>query len=393
MRNDDRRADERLTLAREEGQRAATRLASEMSAAEAAQEAERIGNGLRAAAVAAQRGPEAWDQVVTSLGMTDLVGQHENADIILAPYEGAYEVLQERSNQTSSFIVAGEDAARFNLPTDGTAFNIETQGQNVSASPIGNTTPPDPASRYEAIGGTLYDMTPEGGGAPQPIGGEGVGPNIAGETDLRSEWNKLPPVRDFQTQAAAMGRISAAAGTNSGPGDIALIFNYMKLLDPGSVVREGEFATAETAGGVSEQVRGLYNRLINGERLTPEMRQEFLRAAGQVYGSAEQGYVNVRDQYAQIARRYNLNPDEVLTDYRFSGELPGLNTAASNGAAPTGQPQGQAMSVQNIPTADQIMAMPPQDAQALAERYTSEGILADLPDDVFRALIEQTRGR
>ena len=33
-------------------------------------------------------------------------------------------------------------------------------------------------------------------------------------------------------------------------GDMALIFSYMKMLDPNSTVREGEYATAEAAAGV-----------------------------------------------------------------------------------------------------------------------------------------------
>ena len=33
-------------------------------------------------------------------------------------------------------------------------------------------------------------------------------------------------------------------------GDMALIFSYMKMLDPNSTVREGEYATAQDAGSI-----------------------------------------------------------------------------------------------------------------------------------------------
>jgi len=38
----------------------------------------------------------------------------------------------------------------------------------------------------------------------------------------------------------------------------------MKILDPGSVVREGEFATAQNSAGIPERIRAKYNR--NTER-------------------------------------------------------------------------------------------------------------------------------
>ena len=65
------------------------------------------------------------------------------------------------------------------------------------------------------------------------------------ETKLRNEYTGF--AKDYQKQNAAFGRIQAAANDPTPAGDLALIFNYMKLLDPGSTVREGEFATAQGA--------------------------------------------------------------------------------------------------------------------------------------------------
>jgi hypothetical protein len=69
-------------------------------------------------------------------------------------------------------------------------------------------------------------------------------------------------------------------------GDIALIFNYMKMLDPGSVVRESEFATAQNAGGIDDRVWNSYNRLLTGERLNPKQRKEFESQAEKLFDVA-----------------------------------------------------------------------------------------------------------
>ena len=59
----------------------------------------------------------------------------------------------------------------------------------------------------------------------------------------------------------------------------------MKMLDPNSVVREGEFATAETAGGVPEFIWKTYNNLNKGEgrRLSGPTKTQFLDIAAKMY--------------------------------------------------------------------------------------------------------------
>ena len=82
--------------------------------------------------------------------------------------------------------------------------------------------------------------------------------------------------KEFRTVEDAFARIKAVAEKPSAAGDLALIFNFMKMLDPGSTVRESEFATAQNAAGVPEQIRSQWKRLRNGERLSENQRADFL---------------------------------------------------------------------------------------------------------------------
>ena len=87
------------------------------------------------------------------------------------------------------------------------------------------------------------------------------------------------------------------------------------MLDPGSTVREGEFANAQNAAGVPDQIRNLYNKLITGERLNPTQRADFLSQAEAQFGRAQRrqrGLVNV---FTGRAQRAGLNPDDVVIDY------------------------------------------------------------------------------
>lgn len=138
----------------------------------------------------------------------------------------------------------------------------------------------------------------------------------------RTEFTGLPAVRSFADQTSAFGRVVASASDPSPAGDLALIFNYMKVLDPGSVVREGEFATAQNAGGIDERTRSLYNRLMSGERLTPAQREDFLDRSSRLYTQAEEQYTTLSDQYAGFARAAGLPVEQVIPDFRFTGEIP-----------------------------------------------------------------------
>lgn len=128
------------------------------------------------------------------------------------------------------------------------------------------------------------------------------------ETKLRKEYNDQ--TKGYQEVREAFNRISAAE--DSGPGDIALIYSYMKMLDPGSVVREGEFATAENSSGIPERIRNMYNKAMDGERLTPGQRKTFIGQAGKLMGAAEKREKTVRSGLDGVVKSYKLNPDNVF---------------------------------------------------------------------------------
>ena len=126
----------------------------------------------------------------------------------------------------------------------------------------------------------------------------------------------------FNTQAApfitigqSYKKIEAAAKNPSPAGDISLIFGYMKLLDPTSVVREGEFATAQNSGSVPDNIWGAYNKALTGEGLTAPRRQDFLNQARNLIASQKEIYdQTVRPRFESIVQSGNLNKSNVMFD-------------------------------------------------------------------------------
>lgn len=130
--------------------------------------------------------------------------------------------------------------------------------------------------------------------------------NFKDEQSLRKEYasqtKEFPKVRDAYLRIQASSDGTAAS-------DLSLIFNYMKVLDPGSTVREGEFANAQNAAGVGTRIGNLYNQMIKGTRLSDEQRKEFLSTARNLYGEQEKTYQNTVTSYRELATAYGLDPE------------------------------------------------------------------------------------
>lgn len=133
------------------------------------------------------------------------------------------------------------------------------------------------------------------------------------EGKLRGEYIKIST--DFRSVRDAWGRIIASAKDPSAAGDLALIFNYMKVLDPGSTVREGEFATAQNSAGVPERIRAKLNSVLSGERLGEATRQDFVSRAGSLYQQQEVYFKKNQEHYSGLAERYGLDPRNIVVDF------------------------------------------------------------------------------
>jgi hypothetical protein len=141
-------------------------------------------------------------------------------------------------------------------------------------------------------------------------------------SELRKELQGLPQVKDFQNIAVAYDKVKRAGSVPSAAGDLSLIFGFMKLLDPGSTVREGEFATAQNAGGIDARLIGQYNKILSGERLAPEVRKDFLGQSENLYATHETQYRNLARQYRTLAEQAGVDPSEVVLDLAGDGPAP-----------------------------------------------------------------------
>jgi hypothetical protein len=187
-------------------------------------------------------------------------------------------------------ITLGEGQKRFMTMPDGTVREVASGGEKLHT--VGK-------NLVTSAGKVVYT-------APL-TGEEKVNPAEAG---LRTSF--LGQIQPHVQISQAYRKIESAPETAAG--DMSRIFGYMKILDPGSTVREGEYASAENARGVPDSVRAQYNRVMSGQRLTPQQRNEFTQAAGDLVSSQKAQFETQKKYYSDISTRNKINPENIIYD-------------------------------------------------------------------------------
>lgn len=136
------------------------------------------------------------------------------------------------------------------------------------------------------------------------------------EQETRKDYLSTPEVKGFNEMKSAYGQITAGLNAVSAAGDLTAATKFMKLLDPGSVVRESELYIAMDATGVLDKATNYYARLARGEKLTPSQREDFRNIATQLYKAAEKTKLGYDKQYEEIAKANNLDPSKIIVDYK-----------------------------------------------------------------------------
>jgi hypothetical protein len=137
------------------------------------------------------------------------------------------------------------------------------------------------------------------------------------EREFAKDWKSVQGnFSDIQNQ---WGRMQSMASRGDAAGDLALVVSFTKMLDPGSVAREGEVALTQKAASLYDQMQNLLPRLEKGDTLLPpETRKALLEAAGQMYNVYNDTFQRLAGDYKSTAEQYRMAPERVMMGYRPS---------------------------------------------------------------------------
>jgi hypothetical protein len=239
----------------------------------------------------------------------------------------------------------------------------QTQLAQAQAQQAANPTPLSPQGQlaYDQINFPQLNITDP----------KSITANRRQENKLRSDF--LKQSGDYFKVSDSYNRIQASGTTPSAAGDLALIFNYMKMLDPGSTVREGEFATAQNSGSVPAILVAKLNKVAAGERLSADQRADFMDRAAKLYAAQNQGYQQQKQQFTEIAVRQGLDPKNVIIDQVSNG----TTSMSGSTSVPSFSPE-------RLAARDQQYGLPPgTSARQVQMKQSLSGAVDDSSSDDY----------
>lgn len=130
-------------------------------------------------------------------------------------------------------------------------------------------------------------------------------------SSLRTELTRSKPYERFTTSKAAAENIENAVKNPGAYGDLGLLFDSMKTLDPTSVIMIGEQQLFQATGSLPQRIANSLNKMVKGETLQPAQRQEILRYSKSRLKTAHGIYKSHSDPTMKHAKRLGVDPLEV----------------------------------------------------------------------------------
>lgn len=153
------------------------------------------------------------------------------------------------------------------------------------------------------------------------------------EARLRRDLRK-----DFQADSEYFGEaqrfwkdvVNYSKPEQSSASDLALVFSYMKMLDPDSVVREGEQMQVRGLGGIGAEARALLSRIgVNTEGaydggmliIDPTIRANIREAAGLRFADLAKSQASLEEYTAAEGARAGLSSDFFKSKIEGDGNI------------------------------------------------------------------------
>lgn len=129
---------------------------------------------------------------------------------------------------------------------------------------------------------------------------------------LMGKWKQVAD--DYLVVKRNFMTIENGYNQKDGAGDIAMVFGFMKMLDPPSTVREGEFAKATDTGGLLQKMEQWAAQIERGDQLSQEQRESLITLARTQLGGYQRDYTTAYNQFAGYSDAYGVPVDMYLYD-------------------------------------------------------------------------------
>ena len=247
------------------------------------------------------------------------------------------------------------EAAISRIPTDPAEFAKWHQAASLKADELAKYRTPDANAKLQAQTSTANNNADNA--TSRSNNAASVGASYANAAATRSiaqatrdaasiqrdQATEMKLGDDYRTQSKSFKEVGEAYRTinatldqasKSPAATLAAATKFMKLLDPGSVVRESELGMALAASGVLDRATNYFNVLQSGRVLTPNQVKDFKNTTRQIYEASQEGQRGIDTSYTQQAKQYKLRPEMIVQDL---GQNAGQNGAQARPPAKNAQ--------------------------------------------------------
>jgi len=132
-------------------------------------------------------------------------------------------------------------------------------------------------------------------------------------TTLNNKYEQALKANQFEEMEKAFQQVEMASRAGTPIGDVASAIKIMKLLDPGSVVRESELGIAlNQTSGLVDRWKTFIERKYTGQQLTATQREEFRQIASDFYNIAQQSKNKLDSRFINYAKGAGVDPSLVV---------------------------------------------------------------------------------
>jgi hypothetical protein len=163
-------------------------------------------------------------------------------------------------------------------------------------------------------------------GEPKKVGGSAAdaaaGAKLSDIGSLRDDYTKAATTYDASApswqsmkEAAATSLSKDAGEEGKGAADYNMIVGYAKLLDPNSVVREGEVQSATNLGGMKDTVQGWLNTWLSQGKLSDPVRRAIMKEGFSRIKAYSDQVKTKRDWLSGVAERHGIKAEDVVAPF------------------------------------------------------------------------------
>lgn len=169
------------------------------------------------------------------------------------------------------------------------------------------------------------------------------------ERQSRDALRTTPMVQNFQDIKTNFDTLLSTYEFNDKPATLAFVSSFARILDPGSVVREGEIKNVENTQSFLSSLGYSIQSLVNGSQsIGPEAKQQMVRAAASKYNRFGEDFSKFLTQNQSLVERQGGKKENVFAPIAYdpfdfkswasTAKQETLQDTLSGAAAPAGTP-------------------------------------------------------